>query len=230
MHKFLEEPLPSQHVFTGIVEATGTIEAREEGADGLRLRLSVPFEELDPGASISVSGVCLTVETHDANGGTITVFLASETVARTSLGDLAVGDTVNLERAMLADGRFDGHVVQGHVDGTAEITAIERVGGGPASDASETSPDSSAGDWRFEFSLPDALAPYLVEKGSIAVDGISLTVASLAADTFAVAIIPETYDRTTLSEKHVGDRVHLEADVLAKYVERQLQASYSGER
>jgi len=198
-------------VFTGIVEATGAIEQRAETAEGLRLAVAVPFEDLAPGDSISVNGVCLTVEALDAERGTIDVFLATETVDRTYLGELAVGDRVNLERPLAADGRFHGHVVQGHVDGTASVTAIERVGE----------------DWRFSISLPAELASYLVEKGSIAVDGISLTVADVTEVAFAVAIVPETYDRTTLSEKAEGEPVHLEVDVLAKYVERQLQGSNS---
>ena len=116
---------------------------------------------------------------------------------------MRVGNAVNLERALPADGRFDGHFVQGHVDGVAEVTEIEQVGD----------------DWTFGFSLPDDLAPYIVEKGSIGVDGISLTVAELREGSFSTAIIPATYDLTTLSAKAVGDPVHLEVDVVAKYVE-----------
>jgi len=197
-------------VFTGIVEATGEVRTREPSADGLRLTLATPFENVESGASISVNGVCLTAEGVD-DGGSIEVFLASETVARTYLGGLSTGDGVNLERPMPADGRFEGHFVQGHVDGTAEVAAVERVGD----------------DWRYAFTLPADLAPYVVEKGSIAVDGISLTVAGLDNDAFAVSIVPETYDRTTLSAKAVGDPVHLEVDVIAKYVERRIQLSAS---
>jgi riboflavin synthase len=140
---------------------------------------------------------------EEYDGGSFEVFLASETVDRTYLGELEPGDRVNVERALPADGRLDGHFVQGHVDGTTQITTIRQI-------------DE---DWRFGFSLPPALAPYVVEKGSISVDGISLTVAALAGDEFEVAIIPETYDLTTLSTKSVGDPVHLEVDVVAKYVE-----------
>jgi riboflavin synthase len=188
-------------MFTGIVEEAGEVRAVTETEDGRRLRIGTSIEGLARGQSISVSGACLTVEDHDA--GSFEVFLARETVERTYLGQLAPGDRVNIERALPADGRFDGHFVQGHVDGTAEVTSIRQV-------------DE---DWRFGFSLPPALAPYVVEKGSIAVDGISLTVAALAEDTFEVAIVPETYDVTTLSAKLVGDPVHLEVDVVAKYVE-----------
>ncbi len=191
-------------MFTGIVEETGEILAVEADADGLRLRYGTTFDDLDHGDSISVSGTCLTVE--DQGDGWIESFLAEETVARTYLGDLEVGDTVNLERAMPADGRFDGHVVQGHVDGTGEVVGIEEVGE----------------DWRFSFELPEGLGKYVVEKGSITVDGISLTVAAKDGDVVDVAIIPETYELTTLSEKSVGEPVHLEVDVIAKYVEQMM--------
>jgi riboflavin synthase len=188
-------------MFTGIVEETGEVRAVEETADGRRVRIATTVEGLTRGQSISVSGACLTVEDHDSDS--FEVFLATETVERTYLGHLEPGDRVNIERALPADGRLDGHFVQGHVDGTADITTIRQV-------------DE---DWRFGFSLPPDLAPYVVEKGSIAVDGISLTVAALDGDSFEVAIVPETYDVTTLSRKSVGDPVHLEVDVVAKYVE-----------
>lgn len=191
-------------MFTGIVEETGEILDVSETPDGRRLRIGTSFSGLSRGQSISVSGVCLTVETYDDSS--FEVFLASETVDRTYLGNLEPGDLVNLERAMPAEGRFDGHIVQGHVDGTATVTEIEAVGE----------------DWRFTFSLPDSLSQYVVEKGSITIDGISLTVAALTGDSFTVAIIPETYRLTNLSEKSAGDPVHLEVDVIAKYVENML--------
>ena len=190
-------------MFTGIVEATGEVLAVVADEDGRRVRIGAPFSGLDHGQSISVSGACLTVE-NAADGEWFEVFLARETIDKTYLGDLESGDRVNLERAMPADGRFDGHIVQGHVDATAEIAAIQAEGE----------------DWTFTFSLPDAQRDYLVEKGSITVDGISLTVADRGEDHFDVAIIPTTYDETTLSEKAVGDPVHLEVDVIAKYVEQ----------
>ncbi|WP_153952366.1 riboflavin synthase [Halosegnis longus] len=189
-------------MFTGIIETTGEVLAREQTADGLRLRLAAHFaDELTHGQSVAVSGACLTVE--EQTDDSFSVFLAEETVEVTYLGDLAVGDTVNLERALPADGRFDGHIVQGHVDGVGEVTGIEQV----------------EEDWYFEFSLPESMGQYVVSKGSITIDGISLTVADIDADGFAVAIIPATYEITTLSEKSVGDPVHLEVDVIAKYVE-----------
>ncbi|MDQ2050524.1 riboflavin synthase [Natronolimnohabitans sp. A-GB9] len=200
-------------MFTGIVEETGEIVARERTADGLRLRIGADevATDLEHGQSISVNGVCLTVERFE-EGSWFEVFLATETVDRTYLGELADGDQVNLERAMPADGRFDGHVVQGHVDAVATVTNIESV-------------DE---DWFFEFELPEGYGRYVVEKGSITLDGISLTVADLDSDagSVTVAIIPATYELTTLSEKEPGDPVHLEVDVLAKYVERLLEERF----
>ena len=218
-------------MFTGIVETTGEVTAREATSEGLRLRIaSETLDDLHHGQSIAVSGVCLTVEsfgTGDGSGGggeaddtpstdggaVVTepetagswfeVFLAAETVAKTYLDDLRVGDLVNVERALPADGRFDGHLVQGHVDGTATIRSIEQVGE----------------DWRFGFELPERFDDYVVPKGSIALDGISLTVAERDENGFEVAIVPTTYEVTTLSEKSVGGPVHLEVDVVAKYVE-----------
>ncbi|MBV0924143.1 riboflavin synthase [Halomicroarcula limicola] len=190
-------------MFTGIVEATGEVREVVDDEDGRRVRIGAPFSDLEAGQSISVSGACLTVEAF-ADGEWFEVFLARETLDRTFFDRLTEGATVNLERAMPADGRFDGHIVQGHVDATAEIVGIER----------------ERGDWTFSFSLPDAQRDYLVEKGSITVDGISLTVAARRDDRFDVAIIPTTYEETTLSEKSVGDPVHLEVDVIAKYVEQ----------
>jgi riboflavin synthase len=204
-------------MFTGIVERTGTVRSRTETDDGLRLRIGVDgFDDLHHGQSISVSGVCLTVEEYGVDAGAggddwFSVFLASETIAKTYLGDVREGDAVNVERAMPADGRFDGHVVQGHVDTVAEVTGVERVGE----------------DWRFTFAIPEGHGDYLVDKGSVTLDGISLTVAEKRGDEFDVAIIPTTYDLTTLSEKSVGDPVHLEVDVIAKYVENMLDG-YAG--
>jgi len=201
-------------MFTGIVEKTGTVRDRTETEDGLRLRIGVEgFNDLHYGQSISVSGVCLTVEEYsnqeasDVETGWFEVFLASETVAKTYLGAVHEGDTVNVERAMPADGRFDGHVVQGHVDTVAAVTGVERVGE----------------DWRFTFSIPEGHGQYLVDKGSVTLDGISLTVAEKRGEEFDVAIIPTTYELTTLSEKSVGDPVHLEVDVIAKYVENMVE-------
>ena len=221
-------------MFTGIIETTGTVVEATDDEGGRRLRIAVdaagsdaaaaapdvdeddagvahgavPYDDLHHGQSISVSGVCLTVEAFRTDPTPeFEVFLAAETVEKTYLGSVAAGDGVNLERALSADGRFDGHLVQGHVDTTAEITGIEQVGD----------------DWVFEFDLPEAVERYVVGKGSVAIDGISLTVAERGSDRFGIAIIPTTYDLTNLSEKSVGDPVHVEVDVIAKYVERMIE-------
>ncbi|MCU4974359.1 riboflavin synthase [Halobacteria archaeon AArc-m2/3/4] len=200
-------------MFTGIVEETGEIRQRTRDDEGLRLRIAADevAEGLGHGQSISVSGVCLTVEQYGPDW--FEVFLADETVSRTYLGDLAEGDVVNLERAMAAEGRFDGHVVQGHVDAVATVSAVDSIGE----------------DWSFEFDLPEGYDRYVVEKGSITLDGISLTVAERDGARVTVAIIPTTYELTTLSAKEPGDPVHLEVDVLAKYVERLLEAETDGD-
>ncbi|MFB6300445.1 MAG: riboflavin synthase [Halobacteriales archaeon] len=196
-------------MFTGIVEEPGEIVGVTETDDGRRLRIAGDrtVGDLHHGQSISVSGACLTVE--DFGETWFEVFLAEETIAKTYLGTVQPGDLVNLERAMPADGRFDGHIVQGHVDTTTEITAIREIGE----------------DWEYEFAVPDDIVQYVVPKGSIAIDGISLTIADLddTAGRFTIAIIPTTYRETNLSEKAVGDPVHVEVDVLAKYVERMLE-------
>jgi riboflavin synthase len=225
VHNRYPSALPAASMFTGIVETAGEVVAVDADAEGRRLTIRAPeLDDLHHGQSISVSGVCLTVENfgvgdvaadddaaadNDAAADSwFEVFLAAETVAKTYLGELAVGDVVNIERALAADGRFDGHVVQGHVDTVTAITAIERIGD----------------DWRFEFELPAEYGQYIVDKGSICLDGISLTVADLdrSAGSFSVAIIPTTYELTTLQEKTVGDPVHVEVDVIAKYVETML--------
>ncbi|RDI71511.1 riboflavin synthase [Halopelagius longus] len=192
-------------MFTGIVEGVGEVVAASEDEGGRRLRVRPEFEveDLHHGQSIAVSGVCLTVEAFAEDRSWFEVFLASETVEKTYLGGVGEGETVNLERALPAEGRFDGHLVQGHVDTTTTVTAVERVGD----------------DWWFEFALPEGMERYVVEKGSVALDGISLTVAERTDETLAVAVIPTTYDLTTLSSKSVGDPVHVEVDVIAKYVE-----------
>jgi riboflavin synthase len=197
-------------MFTGIVETTETVRSVTTTDDGRRLRISHDFDAVRHGQSISVSGVCLTVEWFDDDA--FEVFLASETVAKTYLGSVEEGDVVNLERALAADGRFDGHLVQGHVDTTTTVESVERVGE----------------DWRYTFSLPTDVRKYVVSKGSIALDGISLTVAAREAETFDVAVIPTTYELTALSEKRAGDPVHVEVDVVAKYVESMLDGYLDG--
>jgi riboflavin synthase len=193
-------------MFTGIVEELGEVVALEHGPDSARLDVRGPLVTSDAvlGASIAVNGVCLTVTALD--GDVFAVDVMAETLRRSSLASLAVGERVNLERAMRADGRFGGHVVQGHVDGVGEVLA------------------RAPGDrWEVvRVSLPEALRRYVVEKGSICVDGTSLTVSAVADDAFEVSLIPTTLEATTLGHRAVGDVVNLEVDVLAKYVEAQL--------
>ncbi|MGB9986660.1 riboflavin synthase [Salarchaeum japonicum] len=192
-------------MFTGIVEDTGTVASVESTDDGRRLRIeTTDLSGFAHGQSISVNGVCLTVEEYGENW--FSAFTAAETLEKTYLGELDEGDVVNLERALPADGRLDGHIVQGHVDTVTEVVAVKQVGE----------------DWTFTFALPDGYERYVAEKGSVALDGISLTVAGVDDDagTFDVAVIPTTYDLTTLSAKDAGSPVHVEVDVVAKYVER----------
>jgi len=194
-------------VFTGIVEGVARVERVTADEDGRRLRVApeppLALDDLHHGQSISLSGVCLTVEEYAPDGSWFDVFTAAETLSKTYLGDVAAGDHLNVERAMAADDRFDGHLVQGHVDGVGTVASVERVGE----------------DWWFAFSLPDELGRYVVQKGSVALDGISLTVAERGDERVGVAVIPATYDLTTLSAKEPGDPVHVEVDVVAKYVE-----------
>ena len=193
-------------MFTGIIEELGTVESLTLGRESAVLRVRAPqvLTDATPGASIAVNGVCLTVVDHDDESFSVDVM--AETLRRSSMGALRPGSRVNLERAMAASGRLGGHIVQGHVDATGEIVARE------------------PGDhWEVvTIALPDAVARYVVEKGSIAVDGISLTVASVAPGRFTVSLIPTTLALTTLGSARVGDPVNLEVDVLAKYVERLL--------
>jgi riboflavin synthase len=200
-------------MFTGIVEELGRVVDLERGAQSARLTVEGPLVTADAthGASIAVNGVCLTVVEHGE--GRFTVDVMAETLDRTSLGDLEPGDPVNLERAMPASGRFGGHVVQGHVDGTSRVLA------------------RTPGDrWEVvRFGLPEQLARYLVEKGSITVDGVSLTVSAVGRDDegdwFEVSLIPTTLALTTLGHKGIGAAANLEVDVLAKYVERLLSTT-----
>lgn len=200
-------------MFTGIIEEVGEVVAVEHHGDSavLRLAASTIAGDLRHGASIAVNGVCLTVIGWD--GATtpahIDFDVMAETLKRSVIGDLRRGSRVNLERAARVDSRLDGHVVQGHVDGTG--TVIARVPG----DGWET----------VRFGLPADLARFVAEKGSIAVDGVSLTVTAVGADWFEVGLIPETLRATILGEKQPGEPVNLEVDVLAKYVARLMESS-----
>jgi riboflavin synthase len=194
-------------MFTGIIEAVGTITAIEAHGDLTRLVVEAPAVEegVRIGDSIAVSGACLTVTALEA--GRFSFDAIAETLERTALGDLREGSRVNLERAMRADGRLDGHIVQGHVDGTGRVRALERQGE----------------DVRLYVECGTELTDTLVEKGSVAIDGVSLTVVGVDAAGFDVALIPHTLAVTTLGERVPGDRVNLEADVLGKYVVRYLE-------
>lgn len=195
-------------MFTGIVSQIGTVEDVSDDGAGRRLVLSAPgIGEMSIGASISVNGVCLTaVEIGDDK---VSVEVIPETLQRTNLGTVLQASQVNLERPMPADGRFDGHIVQGHVDGVGTVSDVER---------------SDDGGVVMKVEIPETLHRYLVEKGSITIDGVSLTVASLTDNGFSVALIPHTLEVTTLGLRNPGDTVNLEVDVLAKYVERLLRA------
>ncbi|AEN08787.1 MULTISPECIES: riboflavin synthase [unclassified Streptomyces] len=200
-------------MFTGIVEELGEVTAVEKLDDASRFRLRGPVvtEGAKHGDSIAVNGVCLTVV--DLDGGEFTADVMAETLDRSSLGALTTGSRVNLERPMALGGRLGGHIVQGHVDGTGRI--VERT---------------PSEHWELvKVSLPGGLARYVVEKGSITVDGVSLTVVDAGADHFTVSLIPTTLALTTLGIKGPGDPVNLEVDVLAKYVERLLGASSATE-
>ena len=195
-------------MFTGIVEEVGTIRSLQTDGDGARLDIgcSLVTQDAGLGDSISVNGCCLTVTTLPAAGG-FTADLMGETLQRTSLGALAEGSAVNLERALRADGRLGGHLVQGHVDGVGTVTAVE--------------PQES---WTvLRIAVPEHLRRYVVEKGSITVDGTSLTVMETTADELAVGLIPHTLSATSLRDRRAGDVVNLEVDVIAKYVEKMLR-------
>lgn len=193
-------------MFTGIIEELGEVATIDHQVDSVVLTLHGPTVTADarPGDSIAVNGVCLTVV--DAADGRFSADVMAETLEHTALGGLRPGAPVNLERALSAAGRFGGHIVQGHADTT---TTVLRRAPGERWDV-------------VTFALPDEIAPYVVHKGSITIDGVSLTVSAVTADEFEVSLIPETLARTTLGQRTPGERVNLEVDVLAKYVERLL--------
>jgi riboflavin synthase len=203
-------------MFTGIVEELGTVAAVLDQGDAIRLtvRAVTALDGTQLGDSISVNGCCLTVAAidHDDLGSTWTADVMQETLEMTSLLGVQPGDGVNLERAMTADNRLGGHLVQGHVDGVG--TVVRR---------------SPSEHWDVvEVSLPRELAKYVVPKGSICVDGVSLTVVNVGPDSFTVSLIPETLTRTTLGSRAPGDRVNLETDVIARHVEKLITAYLPG--
>ena len=191
-------------MFTGIIEELGTVAALQGGY--LSVSCSTVMQDLSEGASIAVNGVCLTAV--DLRPGSFSADLAPETLRRSNLGDLHPGSRVNLERPLAPTGRLSGHIVQGHVDGAGEFLSLEDLGGE---------------NWWLRIRVPAELDPFLVFKGSVAIDGISLTIAALEADVLSVTIIPHTYRNTTLGSYGPGARVNLECDILAKHVEKLLR-------
>ncbi len=194
-------------MFTGIIEEIGTVGSIQKTASAakLNIRCNEILDDINLGDSIAVNGVCLTVTTFDQGGFTADVM--HETLNRSSLGDLKPGSHVNLERAMAAGGRFGGHIVSGHIDGTGSIVKLEK--------------DANA-IW-YTITCGQHLMRYIIEKGSVAIDGISLTVAKVTRDTFSVSVIPHTLGETILSEKKPGNTVNLENDCIGKYVEHLMQ-------
>lgn len=191
-------------MFTGIVEEMGTIAGIQKGAKSavLTIQAEKVFSDIHIGDSIALNGVCLTVTSF--SGNTYTADVMNETLRRSSLGSLTIGSKVNLERAMTANGRFGGHIVSGHIDGTGTITKVEK--------------DDNA-IW-YTIAAEENLMKYIVEKGSIAIDGISLTVAKRSDMDFAISMIPHTAKETVLSQKKPGDIVNLENDIVGKYIEQ----------
>ncbi|HUI55247.1 MAG TPA: riboflavin synthase [Bryobacteraceae bacterium] len=194
-------------MFTGIIEELGTVDSIESRPAGARLkvRCGVVIKDMTEGASVAVNGVCLTAV--DPRPDSFSADLAPETLRLSNLGDLRAGSRVNLERPLGATGRLSGHIVQGHVDGAGEFLALDALGGE---------------NWWLRIRVPPELDRYLVYKGSIAIDGISLTVAALESGVVSVTIIPHTYRNTTLGGYRPGARVNVECDVLAKHVEKLL--------
>lgn len=194
-------------MFTGIIEETGHIRTVTRGQHSSILSIGAAeiLSDLKTGDSVAVNGVCLTATTVD--GGGFTADVMHETLNRSTLGTLSAGDIVNLERAMLADGRFGGHIVSGHIDGVGRIVSVRR--------------DDNAVWYTVE--APPELRRYIVEKGSIAIDGISLTVAKADTRTFSVSVIPHTLRVTALQARHTGSGVNLETDIIGKYVESLLR-------
>ncbi|MBM3724251.1 MAG: riboflavin synthase [Acidobacteria bacterium] len=190
-------------MFTGIVEEVGAVESLKAGR--LRIACKTVLGDAFEGCSIAVNGVCLTA--IDISGGAFSADLAPETLRRTNLGDLISGSRVNLERPLAASGRYSGHIVQGHVDGTGTLESLVDLG---------------AGNYWLSIRIPEDLDRYVVFKGSLAIDGISLTVASIDQGIVGVTIIPHTVENTALRDRAPGSRVNLECDVVAKYVEKML--------
>lgn len=206
-------------MFTGLIEATGTVLCVSPQAGVTRITIGAPaalVSRLSTGDSIAVGGVCLTALDIEPNAfpPRFSADLAAETIARTTLSRLKPDTVVNLELPTPAGSPLGGHVVQGHVDGTATLVALEAI-----------TPDTETTDYRLRLAIPNSLVRYVVEKGSITVEGISLTVASVSGNEIEIAIIPHTYAATSLRTLSPGEAVNIEVDVLGKYAERQAEAS-----
>ena len=201
-------------MFTGIIEKVCVVRSVAALAGGVRVGIEIGELALEAkiGDSIAVNGVCLTVT--EISGGLAGFDVSGESLSKSTLKGLKAGDEVNIERAMKADGRFGGHFVLGHVDGVAKITSIEKLGD----------------FWRVTVKPGDELAGQLVVKGSVAIDGISLTIASMGEDVFTIAVIPQTWESTNLGAKMVGSEVNIETDIIAKLIERQLTRAYDTKR
>lgn len=201
-------------MFTGIIEEVGRVSAIEQRGENRRITVSAKQapNELKPGASIAVSGVCLTA--LDIKPGSFCADLAPETWALTSFSRMREGALVNLELPMKADGRFGGHIVQGHVDGVGKLIELERI--------------ADSENWWLRIELPSEIEKYTVYKGSISIEGISLTVAKLEGRKCTIAIIPHTVEMTNLHSLQPGDPVNLEADLIAKYVEKMMSVDAAG--
>jgi riboflavin synthase len=190
-------------VFTGIVSELGEVEALEAGEEGARIRIRAGLaSELEPGDSVAVNGACLTATSTD--NGSFEADVMQQTLGLTTLGGLEASSRVNLELPLRASDRLGGHMVQGHIDGTATVESLDEEGFAR----------------RLRIELPGELAPYVVERGSIAIEGVSLTVAAVDGGSVELSLIPETLERTTLGALEPGDRVNVECDVLARYVQR----------
>jgi riboflavin synthase len=201
-------------MFTGIVEETGIVKAVQKGSTSsfIKIQADKIFEDIHLGDSIAVNGVCLTVT--EFSGNVFKADVMNETLGRSSLGSLKNGSPVNLERAMAANGRFGGHIVSGHIDGVGVISDIRNDG---------------IAVW-YTIKAGAAIMRYIIEKGSVAIDGISLTVAKTEKDNFSVSVIPHTASQTILSTKRKGDTVNLENDIVGKYVEKLLHADDGSEK
>ena len=194
-------------MFTGIIEETSVVQDIQDAGEGKRIEIERPesFKQVSNGESICLSGACLTIETF--NDTSIEFFLAEETLEKTWFSEISEGHKVNLERSLKPEDRMSGHIVQGHIDTTTKTLEVEELEEG----------------WNFKFKKPDKIKNLLVHKGFVAVEGISLTVTDITSESFSVTVIPETWERSNLSSKKQGDFVNIEPDMMAKYVQKNLE-------